>query len=298
MLEMARAFLGRKQLDESRLEAELLVAHALGLTRLQLLMQLDRPVSGVEVDAARDVLVRRGRREPVAYIKGSRGFYGRDFAVGPGVLIPRPETELVVDLVREWAKVRAASSQGTTAPQDSSSPEHATSRGLTLADLGTGSGCLAVTLALELPGSQVVAVDISPTAVTQARRNAEALGCEAEVLVGDGFELLLARGPFDVLVSNPPYVLVEEAPELAPEVRDFEPEVALFAPEGDPDHFVRRIVADFAGLVRPAGSAFIELGWKQSERVLELARSAGLEARVHVDLARIPRVLELRHPLG
>ncbi len=105
---MAREFLARKELDEARLEAELLVAHALGLDRLGLFLQLDRPVTPEEVDAARDLLVRRGRREPVAYIVGRREFYGRDFEVGPGVLVPRPETELLVDLAREEAAARPA----------------------------------------------------------------------------------------------------------------------------------------------------------------------------------------------
>ena len=272
---MARAFLGRKELEEARLEAELLVAYALGLSRLQLFLQLDRPVSGAEVDSARDLLVRRGRREPAAYITGEREFYGRPFSVAPGVLIPRSETELIVDLARDWGKAREGK-----AP--------------VLADLGTGSGCLAVTLALELGAARTLAVDISPTAVTQARRNAEALGAEVEVLLGDGLELLTERGPFDLLVSNPPYVTRDEARDMAPEVLEYEPEVALFAPDGDPDHWVRRIVEVLPMLLAPGGLALIELGWKQGERVLTLARAAGLVAELHEDLARIPRVLELR----
>ena len=272
---MARAFLGRKQLEEARLEAELLVAHALGLSRLKLFLQLDRPVSSAEVDTARDLLVRRGRREPAAYITGEREFYGRPFSVAPGVLIPRSETELIVDLARDWGKAREVA-----APD--------------IADLGTGSGCLAVTLALELGAARTVAVDISPTAVSQARRNAEALGAEVEVLLGDGLELLVQHGPFDLLVSNPPYVTRDEAPAMQPEVLEYEPELALFAPEGDSDHWVRRIVEALPSLVKPGGLALIELGWKQGERVLELAKRAGLEAVLHEDLARIPRVLELR----
>src|SRR5262249_45353972 len=108
MVRMARAFLERKGVEEWRLEAELLVAHALGLTRLQLFLQMDRPLVAPEIDAARDLLVRRGRREPTAYITGSREFYGRPFLVGKGCLIPRPETEVLVDRAREIAKQRAA----------------------------------------------------------------------------------------------------------------------------------------------------------------------------------------------
>ncbi|MEL6714143.1 MAG: peptide chain release factor N(5)-glutamine methyltransferase, partial [Planctomycetota bacterium] len=133
MLGLARGFLERKGLGEARLEAELLVGHALGLDRLRLFMELDRPVSGAEVDAARDLLVRRGRREPTAYIVGRREFFGRDFLVGPGVLVPRPETELIVDRARELVRER---------PDGSEPP--------VVLDVGTGSGCLAVTLFLEL----------------------------------------------------------------------------------------------------------------------------------------------------
>lgn len=272
---MARAFLERRGLDEARLESELLVAHALGLSRLQLFLELERPVTAVEVDAARDVLVRRGRREPVGYITGKREFYGREFAVAPGVLIPRPETELLVDLAREVVAAR-----WHEAP-------------LRVADLGCGSGCLAVSLALELPRAEVLAVDLSPSAVEETRRNAEALGARVEVELGDGLEVLRARGPFDLLVSNPPYITPEEGAELEPDVREYEPEMALFAPADAPDHWVERIAAGFDELVRPGGLALVELGWRQHERVPELARAAGLAARLHQDLERVPRVVQL-----
>jgi release factor glutamine methyltransferase len=276
MLRMAREFLARKELDEARLEAELLVAHALGLDRLGLFLQLDRPVTPEEVDAARDLLVRRGRREPVAYIVGRREFYGRDFEVGPGVLVPRPETELLVDLAREEAAARPAG-----AP-------------LAVFDLGTGSGCIAITLALELEGAEVTAVDLSEEAVRRARANAERLGARIEVVAGDGLEVLGLRGPVDLVVSNPPYVTREERDSLAPEVRDHEPELALFAPAGDPDHWVRRLVQSAPEALRPGGVLLVELGAEQGERALALAREAGLEADLVADLARIPRVLRAR----
>lgn len=273
---MAREFLARKELDEARLEAELLVAHALGLDRLGLFLQLDRPVTPEEVDAARDLLVRRGRREPVAYIVGRREFYGRDFEVGPGVLVPRPETELLVDLAREEAAARPA---GAT---------------LEVFDLGTGSGCLAVTLALEVEGAAVTAVDLSEEAVRRARGNADRLGARVQVVHGDGLEALARLGPVDMLVSNPPYVTLEERDSLAPEVRDHEPELALFAPEGDPDHWVRRLVQAAPAALRPGGVLLVELGADQGARSLELARAAGLAADLVADLARIPRVLRAR----
>ncbi|MCP3915046.1 MAG: peptide chain release factor N(5)-glutamine methyltransferase [bacterium] len=277
MLDMARSFLGRKGLDEARLEAELLVAHALGMDRLRLFLELDRPVSGSEIDAARDALVRRGRREPVAYITGKREFYGRDFAVRPGVLIPRPETELIVDHAREWARAR---------PADAGAPR--------VLDFGTGSGCLAVTLALEIEGALVSASDVSADALHVATENAQGLGAEVTWIEGDGLGPVLERGPFDLVVSNPPYVERGEASELAPEVREYEPEGALFAPEGDPDRWARELLDAARHLLAPDGLLLVELGHRQAPRALELARSRGLIACTHPDLAGIERVLAAR----
>lgn len=271
MLARAREFLGRKQLPEARLEAELLVAHALGLDRLKLFLSLDRPVTPGEVDRARQGLVRRGKREPVAHLTGTREFYGRPFTVDGRVLVPRPETELLVDLARDR----------------SSALDHAPR----IADIGTGSGCIAITLALELEGSAVRAIDISPEALEVARANAETLGAEVEFVCGDGPEAL-GEGPLDLLVSNPPYIAPAERESLAPEVRDWEPELALFLPANDPDHWLRRLLDTAAQRLQPGGTLLVELGLGQSERALELARERGFEASVHKDFAGIPRVLD------
>lgn len=279
MLGLARGFLERKGLGEARLEAELLVGHALGLDRLRLFMELDRPVTGAEVDAARDLLVRRGRREPTAYIVGRREFFGRDFLVGAGVLVPRPETELIVDRARELARER---SEGAAPPA--------------VLDVGTGSGCLAVTLALELEGAEVHAVDVSADALGWARRNAEALGAAVRFHEGDGLEvaegLARSRGRgFDLVVSNPPYVELRERAELAPEVVEHEPGLALFAPEGAPDHWALELAARTERLLAPGGALLVELGHLQAPR---LRAALGDRAVVHDDLAGVPRVLELR----
>ncbi|MCB9904306.1 MAG: peptide chain release factor N(5)-glutamine methyltransferase [Planctomycetes bacterium] len=279
MLAMARAFLERKGLDEARLEAELLCAHALGIDRLRLFLRLEQPIESHEVDAARDLLVRRGRREPVAYITGKREFYGREFAVGPGVLIPRPETEQLIDLAREFLADREAP---------------------LVAEFGCGSGCIAVTLALELPGSHVVTCDLSTTAVAQTRLNAERLGADVETLIGDGLSVLgerlrreAPRG-LDLLVSNPPYVDPASRPELQPEVRDYEPELALYAPEGDVDHWVKQLLAAAKKWLAPRGALLVELGAGRGKAALAAAEAAGFDARLHQDLARIDRVLEAR----
>ncbi|MBK7877167.1 MAG: peptide chain release factor N(5)-glutamine methyltransferase [Planctomycetes bacterium] len=302
MLRMAREFLQKKGVEEWRLEAELLVAHALGLDRLRLFLALDRPVGGAEIDRARDVLVRRGRREPTAYIVGRREFYKRDFQVGKGVLVPRPETEHLVDRARELAAellVARVSADGANRGGASSAGA------LWIADLGTGSGCIALTCALELPGARVTALDVSGAAILCARANAAALAPEGalaarvEFVEGDGLaelaRLVCERGTrVDLLLSNPPYVAREDAATLAPEVKDYEPELALFAPAGDPDHWVRRLLDAARALVTPGGALLVELGAGQAPRAAELARARGFEPRFVRDLAGIDRVLEVR----
>jgi release factor glutamine methyltransferase len=272
MLARAREFLDKKQLPQARLEAELLVAHALGLDRLQLFLALDRPLVPAEIERARELLQRRARREPTAYLTGRREFYGREFAVDRRVLIPRPETELLIDLAREWHARREADSEPVR-----------------VLDCGTGSGCLAITAALELEASRVVAVDVSREALEVARVNAERLGAAVELVAADGPEEL--AGAFDLILANPPYVTVEETAALDPEVREHEPAVALFAPPGDPDHWLQRLVRFAAERLAPGGLALVEIGASQAPRAPALAAEAGLDARLSPDLAGIPRVL-------
>lgn len=258
-------------MDRPRLEAELLVACALGVDRLALFLDLQRPVNEEERTRARGLLVRRAAGEPTAYLVGAREFYGRAFQVGPEVLIPRPETELVVDLARERAADR---------------------RGLRVLDVGTGSGCLAVTLALELDQAEVLATDRFEEVLELARSNASALGATLELKLADGLDGL--EGPFDLIVSNPPYVDPSDETSLAPGVREHEPAAALFAPEGDPDHWVRRLLDESPQLLAEEGLVLIELGHDQAERALGLAGERGWSACTHADLAGVPRVLEAR----
>lgn len=283
MVALARAFLARKGVESARLEGELLVAHALAITRLKLFMELDRPITNEEIDRARDLLVRRGKREPCAYILGEREFFGRTFRVGPGVLVPRPETEHIVDRARDLARERAA-------------------RGLPFeraADVGTGSGCLAVTLALEIQGLDVVAIDVSPVALQFAGVNAAALGAEhVQLLEGDGFEVLARcvrerNALFDLVLCNPPYIPRADAGTLAPEVRDHEPDLALFAPARDPDHFARQLIERRHEFVAPGGTYLVELGHDQASRVRAIAEASGATIRIHRDYAGHERVLEI-----
>lgn len=283
MLRMAQDFLERKGVAEARLDAELLVGHALGLDRLQLFCELERPISAHELDGARDLLVRRGRREPTAYITGRREFYGRDFVVRTGVLIPRPETELLVDRARELA-------QGWE-------------REVAVADMGTGSGCLAVTLDLELGEARVWGTDISEDAVEIARENAQRLEAEVDFRVADGVEGLRAivaeRGAgLDLIVCNPPYVETGEAASLEREVREYEPAVALFAPEGDPDFWIGALLDAGGELLGEGGALLVELGHQQGARALALAGERGWSAQLHKDLEGVERVFEGRVGVG
>ncbi|MEZ5976616.1 MAG: peptide chain release factor N(5)-glutamine methyltransferase [Planctomycetota bacterium] len=277
MAARGREFLERHGDAEARLDAELLVARAVGLDRLKLFLALDRPVDAEEVARARELLVRRAKGEPTAYILGEREFYRRPFVVDRRVLVPRPETEHVVDRAREYVRTRVYPSGGPR-----------------VLDVGTGSGCLAVTLALELPGANVVAVDVSAEALAVARENAERLGADVGFLEGDGLAPARELGgrAFDLVVSNPPYVDARERDELQKEVREHEPHVALFAPDGDPDHWVLRLAREAPALLAPGGLLLVELGYDQWERVGDAIENA----RVHKDLAGIPRVLEWAKP--
>lgn len=274
MLARASAFLERKGVESARREAELLVAHALGLDRLHLFLSLDRPLVGDEIVRGRELVARRGKREPTAYLTGLREFYGRSFRVGAGVLVPRPETELLVDRAR-------ALLEGKSAPR--------------IADIGTGSGCLAVSLALELPESRVEAVELAPRALEYARDNAVRLGADVTWHQGDGCEPL--AGAFDLILSNPPYVDPRVRAELEPEVREHEPPEALFAPAGEPDHWVRRLLRDALPRLAPGGFLLVELGHDQGARAAGWFGPAAPPWRLVRDLERVERVLEVG-PVG
>jgi release factor glutamine methyltransferase len=281
MLERAREYLRRHGLEAWRLEAEMLVAHALGLERLQLFLALDRPLVAEEVTRARELLMRRAKREPVAYLIGEREFYGRTFRVGPGVLVPRPETELLVDLAREWARERMFPASGAR-----------------VLDVGTGSGCLAVTLALELEGAEVDAVDVSAEALAFARDNAKALGANVRfhqldalrVVPGGSLPVISGGRPFDLVVSNPPYVAVGERADLPADVRDHEPALALFAPAERPDAFAEILVDALVSLLAPGGLMLVELGHDQAARLAGRALPEGARARFARDYGGVQRV--------
>ena len=263
--------------DTARRDASLLARHAVGWDAARWLTEARSTQASQAFRVTFDGLIaRRGKREPLAYITGQREFYGRVFAVEPGVLIPRPETELIVDAVLEIARAR-------TAPR--------------ILDIGTGSGCLAITVATELPAALLTATDTSGAALGVARENARQFGVETRITLRSGDLLAGADGPFDIIMSNPPYVPDPERFSLDPEVRDYEPGAALFAGRDGLD-VIRRLVPAAAAALAPGGWLIFEIGAGQADAVQEIVhRTPGVRwERVLPDLQSIPRAVVATTP--
>lgn len=263
-------------LDSPRLDAELLASHALGIDRVRLYMDLDRPLVDEELKAIRELVQRRRKREPIAYILGRREFYGLSMKVTPAVLIPRPETELLVERTLSLL------------------PEETPSRVL---DVCTGSGCVAVSIAKEAPHAVVIASDLSADALEVARANAEAHAVADRVsfLLGDLFAPLAGQAPFDVITANPPYLTAQELAECAPDVRAYEPKLALVA-----DHegfaILERLAEGASALLVPGGHILVEVGAGQAPRTAQLFQARGFTTEIHRDLAGIERTVEATRP--
>ncbi len=253
MLWSAR-YLEGKGVDRARLDAEHLLAHALGVDRLQLYLQFDRPLAPEELDRFRPLLKRRAAREPLQYIRGQAAFRDLDLAVDPRVLIPRPETEGLVDLVLDWARATGRA-------------------GLTAWDVGTGSGAIAISLLREGPFARVVASDASEDSLEVARSNAAKEGVVAEWRLGKSYGPGRPGERFDVVVSNPPYVATAERAGLEPEVGDWEPASALMGGEDGLD-VVRELMAGASDVLGPAGLLALEIGASQGPAAAALARAA------------------------
>lgn len=265
--------LAKRGIESPRLEADLLVAEALGLKRIALYLDLDRPLVSSELAVVRGLVERRRKFEPIAYILGHREFYGRSFSVNPAVLIPRPDTETLVE--------RALAALG---------PE-----GKVL-DLCTGSGAIIVTLLAERKGLTGVASDISAAALDVARANAERHGVQDRLELRQG-DLLSVLGPderFSCITVNPPYIGSHELPTLQPDVRDHEPRLALDAGD-DALSFYRRLAEGAPRFLEPGGTLLVEVGVDQASEVAALFRAAGLgDVRTTRDLGGIERVVEGR----
>jgi release factor glutamine methyltransferase len=249
-----------------RLNAEVLLAHILSVDKAYLYTHDERELSDVEEQRLESAIYDRVSGVPVQYIVGRQEFFGRYFAVNPSVLIPRPETELLVEKVIGFRP--AAGSR--------------------IVDVGTGSGCIGITLALELPETRITLTDVSFEAVQTARTNAASLGANVGVACMDLLEA--ASGPLDFIVSNPPYVSRAETSRLQREVREHEPHVALFA-EDDGLSAYRQLIPSAQRLLRPGGYLLMEIGFGLEERVLSLFGEGWEQLPTGADIQGIPRVV-------
>lgn len=271
LLAWTQGYFARASVDAPRLTAEVLLAHALGCERIRLYLDFEKPVVEAELARFRALVKRRAEGEPTAYVVGAKEFYGRSFRCDARALVPRPETELLVQAALERL------------PSDG---------GVAL-DLCTGSGCVGVTLALERPGARVVATDLSADAVALAEENAQALGAELELLRGDLFAPVPADLRFHVVAANPPYVPTAEMPGLARELHR-EPALAL---DGGADGLAvtRRLVAEAPARLRPGGALVVEMHESHAGALPALCLQAGFAtAEARRDLAGLPRLVVAR----
>lgn len=281
VLEKSTQFFKQKQFPSARLDAELLIAEALKLERIQLYLQFERLLNETETSAARELVRRRGLGEPVAYILGRKDFFGSSFVVDKSVLIPRPETEELVEFAIKFLKTRGENPQ--------------------VLDLGSGSGCIGLTIAKNFPTSNIICVDKSPEALAVARRNAENLGVieRAQFVLGDATSpdtratvLSEADGrAFDAILANPPYIAPTD-PNVEPGVKANEPSMALFSSEegfGD----LKSWSENWKPLLAPGGLMAMEMGATQGSSMLNHFKLLGLEnVETLKDLSGLDRIIK------
>ncbi len=277
LLQKSTSFFAEKGIGEPKLSAEHLMAHALGVKRLQMFLRFDQPLREDELERFRAMVRRRLQHEPVQYIVGTTEFYGLEFRVSPSVLIPRPETEHLIDTFLDLRKSELLR------------PD------LRLLDIGTGSGAIAVTLAVHMPELRVTATDLSDDILEIARGNAARHGVEDRIqfLRHDILKESPAAtdAPFDIVVSNPPYIPAAEVAELQPEIREHEPLEAT-TDGTDGLRYYRRIAEIVPDLIKNGGLLAVEIGHGQSAEVTGLFSNAGLrDLSVRQDYAGIDRVV-------
>ena len=280
VIQRSADYLARKGVESPRLQVELLLARVLHMPRLQLYLNFERVLAEPELSVMRELVRRRGGREPLQHLVGTVSFCGYELTVNRHVLIPRPETELLAE--HAWRHLNA---------MPVSEP--------TVFDFGTGSGCLAIAVAAKCPAARVWAVDNSAAALDVARANASKnqVAERIEWLCGDGFAPLPSGLRFDLMVANPPYIPTAEIDRLQPEVRYYDPRNAL---DGGPDGlvFTRRLAVESVPWLKPSATLMLECGDGQSEVARCLFAAAGWEVAPAIsDLTGQPRILVARRPV-
>jgi release factor glutamine methyltransferase len=289
-LERAASILAAAGIVDARLDAELLLRHVTGWNTAALLVRAQDAVPDAVLQRFEPLVAERARRRPLQHLTGIAHFWRHEFLVTPDVLVPRPETEHLIEAALAWLG--------------------AVERPV-VADVGTGSGCIALSIAYERPDAQVHAIDLSPAALRVARENADRLGLADRVRFHEGDLLAplvdrlaplgdrlgpLGAHPIDLVVSNPPYVGADEVETLAPEVRDHDPRMAL-VPPGDRESVYRRLAAQARERLRPGGALMVEIGQGMEPEVSRIVTAAGLVVeRVVPDLQSIPRVVVAARP--
>ncbi len=273
------AWFKERGIPSARLDAELLIGHVLGLDRVKVYLNFDRPFADDELERLRPLVRRRGNREPLAWILGEKEFYGRDFVVTPGVLVPRPDTETLIEAALEWIPARE---------DESGDP-------VLVADVGAGTGCIGITLALERPFIRVFELDREDAPLASTRANVVKHGLDKRVAVlrSDLLSAVPASRTLDWVVSNPPYIPSRDIDTLQAEVRDHEPRAAL---DGGDDGLAvyRRLVPDAR---RARAGALFEVGAGQAADVAALLTQAGfVDVKIWKDLAGTERVVGGRSP--
>lgn len=256
VIQRSTEYLTKKGVDSPRLQVELMLAHVLKLKRMALYLNFERPLSTEETDLLREMVRRRGVREPLQHILGSTSFCGLEIAVSRDVLVPRPETELLAEL--GWQFLNSIVSANPNAQP-------------VAMDYGTGSGCIAIALAANSPKTQILAVDVSPAALELAQKNATQLQMNTRITFcqGDGFSALPTGTRLDLLISNPPYIPSDEIATLDPEVKDFDPRLAL---DGGADglDFYHHLARNAQSHLAPEGRVMIEFGDGQGDSIQKL----------------------------
>ena len=288
-IQKSAEFLGKKNVESPRLQTELLLAHLLQMPRMKLYLNFDRALTAAETDALRELIKRRGLREPLQHIVGSTSFCGWEIAVNRHALVPRPETELLAELGWQWLeKSPAANRQPPTANFQNAEP--------TALDFGTGTGCIAIALAAKCPNAKITALDIAPAALALAAENAvkNNVAERIEFLAGDGFAALAHGTQFDLIVSNPPYIPSAEIATLEPEVREFDPRAAL---DGGVDglDFYRLFAARAKPFLKPDGTIMLEFGDGQANDIKKIFESEKwIVEAVREDYSQRARILIAR----